>query len=135
MSRKTIYLARLFGLGMTIVSVWMLLDESDLRATIQLFVHDRPATLIVSLVCIASGLAVVLAHQVWSGGIAPVLITLLGWILLIRGVVLLLLPPNLLESFADALTGGAWLYAAGVIALGLGVTLTYAGFRAPPIVA
>jgi hypothetical protein len=134
MSQRTVFLARLFGLGMTIVSIGMLIDEPNLRATVQLFAHDPPATLIVSLLCIASGLAVVLTHQVWSGGIAPVLITLLGWILLIRGVVLLVLPPNLLESVVDAITGGVWLYLTGVVALGLGLILTYAGFRPPPIV-
>jgi|HubBroStandDraft_1064217.scaffolds.fasta_scaffold271109_2 hypothetical protein len=134
MTHQTVFLARLFGLGITIVSVGMLIDEPGLSATIQLFVHDRPATLMLSLVCIASGLAVVLSHQIWSGGIAPILITLLGWILLIRGVILLVLPPNLLESFADALVGRPWVYAAGVVALVIGLILTYAGFRAPPIV-
>jgi hypothetical protein len=134
MTQRTVFLARLFGLGMTIVSVWMLIDEPDLSTTIKLFVHDRPATLIFSLVCIASGLAIVLSHQIWSGGVAPILITLLGWILLIRGVVLLVLPPNLLESFVDVVVGRHWLYVAGVVALVIGLILTYAGFRAPPIV-
>jgi hypothetical protein len=134
MSQRTVFLARLFGLGMIIVSVWMLFDVPDRSATIRLFVHDRPATLILSLICIASGLAVVLMHQIWSGGIAPVLITLLGWILLIKGVVLLVLPPNLLGSFADAVVGRPRLYVGGVVALVIGLILTYAGFRAPPIV-
>jgi hypothetical protein len=134
MTQRTVFLARLFGLGMVIVSVWMLVDEPDMSATIQLLVHDRPATLIFSLVCIASGLAIVLSHQIWSGGIAPILITLLGWILLARGVILLWLPANLLESLVDVVVGRHWLFVAGVIALVIGLILTYAGFRAPPIV-
>jgi prepilin signal peptidase PulO-like enzyme (type II secretory pathway) len=97
-------------------------------------VHDRPATFLLALMCLVSGLAVVLGHQVWSGGIAPVLVTLVGWLLLLRGLVLLFLPPNLLESVADALVGAGWLYLAGAVALGLGLILTYAGFRAAPIV-
>jgi hypothetical protein len=134
MSRQTIFLARLFGLFMIVVALWMLVDEPGLRAIIDALVQDRPATLLLSLICLGSGLAVVLGHQVWSGGIAPVLVTVLGWILLIRGVLLLFLPPNLLGSLANALAGPAWLYPVGIVALGLGLILTYAGFRSPPIV-
>jgi hypothetical protein len=134
MRRQTVFLARLFGLGVTIIAVWMLVDEPDLGAFVPQLVHDRPATFLLALMCLVSGLAVVLGHQVWSGGIAPVLVTLVGWLLLLRGLVLLFLPPNLLESVADALVGAGWLYLAGAVALGLGLILTYAGFRAAPIV-
>jgi hypothetical protein len=134
MSQRTIFLARLFGLFLLIGSVWMLADEPDLRASVRAVVNDRAATLVLSLICVASGLAVVLGHQIWSGGIAPVLVTLVGWLLLARGLVLLFLPPNLLVALLDALSGPVWFYCAGMVALGLGLILTYAGFRAPPIV-
>ena len=134
MRRQSVFLARLFGLGMTITAIWILLDERDLAAIVQLLVLDRPATFLLSLMCLVSGLAVVLGHQIWSGGIAPILVTLVGWVLLLRGLVLLFLPSNLLESLADALVGAGWLYFAGSVALGLGLILTYAGFRAAPIV-
>ena len=62
MRRQTGFLARLFGLFITIVAVWMLVDEPRPGAT---------------------------AH---------------------------------------------WLYFTGVVALGFGLILTYAGFRTPPIV-
>jgi hypothetical protein len=134
MSRQTIFLARLFGLFMTVVALWMLVNEAGLSAIIEALVQDRPATLLLSLMCLGSGLAVVLGHQIWSGGIAPVLVTLLGWLLLIRGVALLFLPPNLIEALVNAVSGPAWLYPVGVVALALGLILTYAGFRSPPIV-
>lgn len=135
MSQRTVFLARLFGLFMTVVAVWMLVDEPGLGAIVQTMVHDRPVMLLFGMVCLASGLAVVLGHQVWSGGIAPILVTLLGWILVVRGVVLIFLPPNLLEVLTNALIGPMWLYLAGVVALGIGLILTFAGFRAPLIVA
>ncbi len=135
MSIRTVFLARLFGLFMTVIAVWMLADEPGLSETVRALAHDRPVTLLLSMMCLASGLAVVLGHQIWSGGVATVLVTLLGWLLLLRGVLLLFLPPSVLELVTNAVTGSAWLYAGGVVALGLGLILTYAGFRAPPIVA
>ena len=134
MRRQSVFLARLFGLGMTIMAIWILVDERDLAAIVQLLVHDRPATFLLSLMCLVSGLSVVLGHQIWSGGIAPILVTLVGWLLLLRGLVLLFLPANLLESLADALVGAGWLYFTGAVALGSGLILSYAGFRAAPIV-
>jgi hypothetical protein len=119
---------------MTIVAVWMLVDEPGLGATVQALVHDRPVRLLLGLMCLAAGLAVVLSHQVWSGGIAPVLVTLVGWVLLVRGIVLLFLPTDLLEWLVGTMVGAGWLYLAGTVALGFGLILTYAGFRAPPIV-
>ena len=134
MSRQTVFLARLFGLFLTVSAVWMLVDEPGLNATVRALVHDRAATVLLSLLCLAAGLAVVLGHQVWSGGIASILVTVLGWLLVVRGVALLFLSPNLLEALVDAIASPALLYLAGLVALGLGMVLTYAGFRAPPIV-
>jgi hypothetical protein len=134
MRSHSVFLARLFGLGFTITAVWMLIDQASLRAVVQGFVNDRPLTFLLSLICIASGLTVVLGHQIWAGGIAQVLVTLVGWILLARGVVLLFPPLNLLESMAEAIAGSGWLYLAGVVPLILGLLLTYAGFSAGPIV-
>jgi hypothetical protein len=134
MSHLTVFLARLIGLFIMVLAVWVLVDQSDFSAVVQAVVSDRPATLLLSLMCLAAGLAVVLAHQVWSGGIAQILVTLLGWLLLVRGVVLLFLPQNLLETLATAVVGAGWLWLIGAIALILGIILTYAGFRAPPIV-
>ncbi|HEY1755696.1 MAG TPA: hypothetical protein VGG72_09900 [Bryobacteraceae bacterium] len=36
----------------------------------------------------------VLSHNVWSGGAAPVIVTLTGWIALIKGSLLLFLSPE-----------------------------------------
>ena len=43
-----------------------------------------------------------LGHQVWSGGALPVVVTLIGWAALLKGIVLLLVPA---ERVADAYKG------------------------------
>jgi hypothetical protein len=45
-------------------------------------------------IAVTAGLAIVIGHNVWSGGALLVIVTLLGWIILIRGVVLLFLSPS-----------------------------------------
>ena len=77
------------------------------------------------MVATAAGLAVVLGHNVWSGGALPVVATLVGWAALLKGIVLLLVPA---ERIAEAYKGmgfekffRAWMTA--VLVLGLWITL------------
>src|SRR5690348_14216277 len=40
----------------------------------------------------AAGTALVIGHNVWSGGVLPVVVTLLGWLTLIKGIALMAMP-------------------------------------------
>jgi hypothetical protein len=77
------------------------------------------------MVATAVGLAVVLGHQVWSGGALPAVVTLMGWAALLKGVTPMLVPA---ERMADAYKGmgferffHAWMVA--VLAIGIWVTV------------
>ena len=48
------------------------------------FVHNAPAVMFASTLAVIGGLALVLGHNVWSGGLQPVLVTIFGWVLLIK---------------------------------------------------
>ena len=68
----------------------------------------------------------ILGHNVWSGGALPVIVTLIGWLALIKGLLLLFLSP---EAVLGGLQYEQLFYMYAAIALILGVYLTYAGFR------
>jgi len=72
----------------------------------------------------------VLAHNVWSGGALPVVVTLFGWILLIRGALLLFLPPEAVAGMMDSFHFEQLFYVYAGITLVLGLYLTYGGFSA-----
>ena len=46
---------------------------------------------VLSIIIVAAGLAMVLAHNIWSGGAQAVVVTLVGWLTLIKGLLYLLL--------------------------------------------
>ena len=94
MAPRTIYLGRLIGLYCVVVALAMLSHKHATVDTITVLVHDAPVLLSVSIIALVAGLAIVLAHNVWSGGVLPVVVTLVGWISLIKGVVFLFLPPQ-----------------------------------------
>jgi hypothetical protein len=101
MAARTIYLSRLIGLFTLIVTLSMLVDRPQALETIRTVVQNRPALIILGVLGTAAGLAIVLGHQVWSGGALPVLVTVLGWVFLIRGAVLLYLSPEATAHLVD----------------------------------
>ena len=65
---RTRFLTRLIGLFLVIVSLAMLVQKEGLAPAIAALVHDRAALLVLAMIGLAAGLAMVLAHNVWSGG-------------------------------------------------------------------
>ena len=73
MSAITIFLGRLLGLYLVAISGGMLANRRRTLATLDEMARSGPWMLFSGMVATAGGLAVVLGHQVWSGGALPVL--------------------------------------------------------------
>jgi uncharacterized membrane protein len=132
MPARTIFLARLIGLFALIQAAAMILHKEAMVDAMNGVMGNRPLLLVLGLIALAAGLAMVLAHNVWSGGALPVVVTLIGWIVLIRGVLILLLPADALARLFEAVRFGRMFYVYAALALVLGVYLTWAGFRRSP---
>jgi hypothetical protein len=86
---------------------------------------------IFAVMALAAGLAVVLAHNIWSGGPLPILVTVIGWIMLIRGVLFLFLSPETTLSILAAMQFGNLFYVYLAVPFVLGIYLTYLAFATP----
>jgi hypothetical protein len=91
-------------------------------------IQNRPLLFIVEILGVLGGLAMVLGHTVWSGGPLPVIVTLIGWVALIRSVVLLFISPGAVLNFIRTIHYEQNYYLFAGISLLVGVYLTYAGF-------
>lgn len=94
----TIFLGRLIGLYIVIVSLAMVLNRRQMLAVFAEMTASRPWMLFSGMVASVAGLAIVLGHQVWHGGPLAILVTLAGWTALAKGVTLLLLPADRVGS-------------------------------------
>ncbi len=128
MSRLTIYLGRLIGLFLLIVALSMLMDRDSIIEMATAILDDRALLLIVGLVALGVGLAIVIGHNVWSGGLLPIVVTLFGWSQLLRGIALLLLPAETQVAFFQLMRLEDFFYVYAGIPLVIGAYLTYAGF-------
>jgi len=86
---------------------------------------------IFAIIALAGGLAIVLAHNIWSGGALPILVTLIGWVMVIRGVLFLFLPPEATLQILATMQFGRLFYVYLGIPFVLGIYLTYLAFTAP----
>jgi hypothetical protein len=97
---------------------------SSMHVAVLALKRKRPAQIVVA------GLAMVLVHNVWCGGALPIIVTLAGWLTLIKGLLFLFLPADVAVGF---FLGGLhyehlfYLYAA--MCFVLGAYLAYGGFK------
>jgi hypothetical protein len=125
----TVFLSRLIGLFALLLALSLLTHKEAVVETLTSLVRNPPLLLIFGMVWLAAGLAIVLGHNVWSGGALPVVITVVGWLLMIRGLLLLFLSPSPAEGLFASLHFEQLFYLYVGISLLFGVCLTYGGFR------
>jgi hypothetical protein len=132
MKSPTVFLARLLGLFLLIVGIAMEAQRETLAGTAMLLVHDQPLLLLFAMLTALAGLAIVLGHNVWKGGVLPVVVTLVGWVTLLKGIMLLFLPSGDLTEMIGWMHSDAWVSLHAILPIALGLYLTWAGFKPRP---
>jgi hypothetical protein len=129
MFSRTIFLAKLIGLYCILVIPSMLLHRQATVDWMTALLNNAALLWVLSVITLTIGLAMVLAHNVWSGGALPVVVTLVGWATLIKGLLFLFLPSGVESEFIlSALRNPALFYVWMTPSLVIGIYLTYGGF-------
>ena len=130
MSSRTLFLSRLIGLYCILIGLSMMIRGQATVETVTALLQNSAMTLILGVITLAAGLAMVLAHNIWSGGTLVVVVTLVGWMALVKSLFFLFLPPEMeARLFLQQLHYQQLFYLYGAISLALGVYLTYGGFK------
>jgi uncharacterized membrane protein len=125
--QTSIFLAKLLGPVLLVAGIAMLVNRKNLDAIVQELFRSPLLLLLLGIIDLAVGLAIVLTHNVWVAD-WRLIITLLGWFLMVRGAVRMLIPDQAKAFGAKVLkdpnvvTGSL----AGTTALGL--ALSYFGY-------
>jgi len=130
MSSRTVFLSRLIGLYCFLAALSMMIRKETIIETVRALLHDSPLMFIVGILTLAAGLAMVIAHNVWSGGAPMVIVTLVGWLTLAKGLLFLFLSPEAeADLFFSKLHYERLFYVYVAISLVIGIYLIYEGFR------
>jgi len=122
----SIYLAKLMGPIYLVIAIGMLLNRDHYRAVANEIAASPALFYLAGVLALVIGGLIVLLNNVWSGW--PVVITILGWTAIAKGVVRTVLPARA-TSWAAKVTGNAnAMMGAGLAALALGAFLTAMGY-------
>ncbi len=123
----TIFLAKVIGLYMLIAGLALFLNRRHMMLAVVSLGKERASQLIGGIVALFIGLVVVNLHNEWST-LPAALVSLVGWLGVLKGIAYLFLPEAKLAKFMHALSERKWYAIDGAVAILLGLYLTGFGF-------
>lgn len=119
----SLFLAQVFGIYLVVAGALVIFRKKLMIK--MLGEMDISLMIFGGFISFILGLLVVLAHNVWTGW--PIIITLLGYLMILKGVINLFFPDWGLK-WGRKLYSGAGLYYVGVIDLIIGAFLVWIAF-------
>ena len=127
--QTSIFLARLLGPLLLLTGAGIVLNPKSFRTIAGEVVRSVTLVYLFGFMDLAAGLAIVLTHNVWVAS-WRVLITLIGWLLLIRGAVRIAAPEIVMGYAAKVIRNKQVIPSAGAVVGVLGLVLCYFGYVA-----
>jgi hypothetical protein len=116
----TVFLAKLIGAILITVAAAMLARAKEMAEIARRMIADPGMVMFGGALRTGFGLAIVIGHDIWSGGALAVAVTLFGWTLYLSGLLLLFASQERLQRMLNAMSlqRNMGAYAAGVGLLG-----------------
>jgi hypothetical protein len=127
--QTSVFLARLLGPLLLAVGAGILLNPKAFHSMANEVVRSVTLVYLFGLLDFAAGLAIVLTHNVWVAS-WRVLITLIGWLMLVRGAVRILIPEMIMRYAAGIIRNKLLVPVAGAVTGILGLVFCYFGYVA-----
>lgn len=122
-----ITLQQLLGLYFLIIGGVVLYRRKAVMPAISQIAGNRPLLLVIALIELLAGLAVVLTMPDLTPD-ASGLVSLIGWMLIVEGIIYLAMPYRRVQRMIRAFNTPQWYSVGAVIALLVGLYLTANGF-------
>ena len=131
MSPRTIFLSRLIGLYCILLVLPLVIHRQATLDLVTAIFRDPSMMFVLGVITVAAGLAIVLAHNIWPGGLRVAIVSLAGWGMLVKGMAFLLLPSGVEAEFLLRwLRNPQGFYVCMAPSLLIGIYMTYSGFAA-----
>ena len=126
--QRTRSFARIIGPLLTIIPLVGLARAADMRQLLTEFSASDVWPWVTGALVLTAGVAIVAFHQIYRG-LAAIIISVLGWLMVLRGVVLIAFP-GVFGSIADRMVDASAVWVSGVVVVAfMGLYLTYVGWR------
>lgn len=123
----TLLLSKVFGIFLVILGAMIVFRRHYFIPVFAAYVRERLTRTVISLVELLIGLFVAVGHNQWTP-IPAAVITLLGWMAIVEGMVYLALPDEFVEKLIRTFNTPFWYIIGGLLAIGVGGYLGAYGF-------
>ena len=124
----SILIAKIFGIAAVVEGLLLIVRTTDMVSVMDGLKKSRGATMAITAIALVLGLFLVSVHNIWSGESFQTVITLIGWVVLIKGLVFLLMPHSFTERIITRFNNAKTYRIAGVIEIIVGLWLAISGF-------
>ncbi len=121
----TNYLATIWGLSIVVISIALLVRPNYLKKLAKI-AEDEALLFVCGIATLAIGIATVLAHNTWVKD-WPVIITIFGWIALIKGLSIMFFP-GFTKKITLSVIEYKYISYVLLVASIIGLIITYLGF-------
>jgi hypothetical protein len=125
--QPAVFIARLIGPAFVAVGLGVLANGPFYTALILEAVHSPTLIYFSGLISLLPGLAILNVHRSWSGW--PAIITVIGWLMTVGGVIRLVLPATSATLASDLYSKPFVLLIVALIVLVVGAYLCFEGYR------
>ncbi|WP_374023882.1 hypothetical protein [Mycobacterium sp. HNNTM2301] len=128
---STRFFCRVLGPFLVVVDVTAVARASDMQSLLAQFEANSMWTFVTGAFIFLLGLTIVAAHQSWRGA-AAVAVSLLGWLIVLRGLLLVAFPKFFAALANDMIGARGWWITACVVFAVVGLYLSYVGWLPAP---
>nr|HAT8714909.1 hypothetical protein [Legionella jordanis] len=123
----TLFLGKVIGWYFVIVALWIVIRQELANAFISETIAHRALLFFMAIITLILGLMIVISHNVWVMG-WPVIITIVGWLMLIGGLLRLFFPEIGVRIAQAWLRKPVYFWIAAAIYLIIGLYLLYRAY-------
>jgi len=123
----SLFLAKLIGPILVISGIGMLINRKTLEVFAEEILRSQVLVFLFGAIDLGLGLAIVLTHNLWVAD-WRLIITLIGWLMIIRGSARMLLPAQVKEFGTKLVKNRCAMTASFATVLVLGLVLSYFGY-------
>ncbi len=118
---------QIFSLGYLAVGIGILINPDFYKKLFESFIEDTIALYFGGIAALVIGYLIVAFHNTWTKDLS-VIITVIGWIALIKGILILVRPKIMIALIKAIVTKGNFLKIEAIAIIIIGLALSFLGF-------
>ncbi len=123
----SIPITQALGIIFAVMGLSVVIDRKNVSAGLEKVTQDRGFLWLWSFLILTMGAVIVVMNNDWTTPGLPLIVTILGWLTVIKGAFLLLLPGPAISLYQKCNKDSVLIFG-GIVAFILGLVLLYLGF-------